>query len=133
MATLWYSCWDNLVDRGGWWATVHGVAKSDTIEATEHSTHSTVYMCQRYFVSSSCPLLPSICSDVDEPRVCNAERSKSEREKIHHILMHIYIYIIESRKMVLMNLFAEKEERHRYREWTSGFKSYLMTFTNGLP
>ena len=25
---LQYSCWDNPMDRGAWWATVHGVAKS---------------------------------------------------------------------------------------------------------
>ena len=25
---LWYSCPENPMDRGGWWATVHGVAKS---------------------------------------------------------------------------------------------------------
>ena len=24
---LWYSCLDNLMDRGSWWATVHGVAR----------------------------------------------------------------------------------------------------------
>ena len=24
---LWYSCLENLMDRGSWWATVHGVAK----------------------------------------------------------------------------------------------------------
>ena len=27
---LQYSCLGNLMDRGAWWATVHGVAKSDT-------------------------------------------------------------------------------------------------------
>ena len=27
---LQYSCLENLVDRGDWWATVHGVAKSQT-------------------------------------------------------------------------------------------------------
>ena len=27
---LQYSCLDNPVDRGVWWATVHGVAKSQT-------------------------------------------------------------------------------------------------------
>ena len=27
---LQYSCLENLMDRGVWWATVHGVAKSQT-------------------------------------------------------------------------------------------------------
>ena len=27
---LWYSCLDNPMDRGAWWAAVHGVAKSRT-------------------------------------------------------------------------------------------------------
>ena len=27
---LWYSCLKNLMDRGSWQATVHGVAKSQT-------------------------------------------------------------------------------------------------------
>ena len=27
---LQYSCLENPMDRGGWWATVHGVAKSRT-------------------------------------------------------------------------------------------------------
>ena len=33
---LQYSCLENPMDRGAWWATVHGVTKSsDTTEATE--------------------------------------------------------------------------------------------------
>ena len=30
---LQYSCLDNLMDRGAWWAAVHGVAKSWTYHA----------------------------------------------------------------------------------------------------
>ena len=33
-----YSCLKNPIDRGAWWATIHGVAESYT---TEHSTHYT--------------------------------------------------------------------------------------------
>ena len=28
--SLWYSCLENPVDRGAWWATVHGFAQSQT-------------------------------------------------------------------------------------------------------
>ena len=34
---LQYSCLENPVDRGAWRATVHGVAESDTTEATKHA------------------------------------------------------------------------------------------------
>ena len=29
--TLQYSCLENSMDRGAWWATVHGVAKNQTL------------------------------------------------------------------------------------------------------
>ena len=31
---LQYSCLENLMDRGAWWATVRGVVKSRTTEVT---------------------------------------------------------------------------------------------------
>jgi len=35
------SCLENPMDRGAWWATVHGVAKeSSTTEATYHTCHN---------------------------------------------------------------------------------------------
>ena len=35
---LQYSCLENPMDRGAWWATVHGVEKElDTTEAIQHA------------------------------------------------------------------------------------------------
>ena len=31
---LQYSCLENLMDRGAWWATVHGVTEPDVTETT---------------------------------------------------------------------------------------------------
>ena len=35
---LQYSCLENPIDRGAWWATVHGVAKSQ-MQLKQFSTH----------------------------------------------------------------------------------------------
>ena len=58
-------------------------------------------------------------SEVDEPRVCYTEWSRSEKE---NQILYINTYIhMESRKTVLMNLSTGKEwRRHRCREWTHG-------------
>ena len=49
---LQYSCQENPMDRGAWWATVHGVAKSLT-QLKRLSTHS--YAICFFFLNLCCP------------------------------------------------------------------------------
>ena len=45
MATSSILVWRIPVDRGAWWATVHGVARSQTAEqpSTQHSLHTVAW------------------------------------------------------------------------------------------
>ena len=42
---LQYSCLENPIDRGAWWATVHGIAKSQT-QLKQLSTHAHIKVCK---------------------------------------------------------------------------------------
>ena len=41
---LQYSCLKNPMDRGAWWATVHSVARSQTL-LKQLNTHTHTYIC----------------------------------------------------------------------------------------
>ena len=45
---LWYSCLGNSMERGAWWVTVHGVAKSQTWVRDETRTRIFGYWHQRW-------------------------------------------------------------------------------------
>ena len=48
-----YSCLENPMDGGAWWATVHGVAKSQTRLSDFTSLHLTVELVFKSVLSSS--------------------------------------------------------------------------------
>ena len=50
---LQYSCPDNSLDRGVWWATVHVVAESDATEQLSTHTHNTPITYFRVFLTPS--------------------------------------------------------------------------------
>ena len=49
---LQYSCLENPTDKGAWWATVHGAAKSRTRLSDSH-THTTLYGCESWTVKKA--------------------------------------------------------------------------------
>ena len=55
-------------------------------------------------------------SEVDGPRACHVDWSESENQ-----ILYINVHIWTLKRVVLMNLCAEKEWRHRSREQTCGY------------
>ena len=51
---LQYSCLENSMDRGAWWATVHGVTKES--DMTEHA-----HMCALFYSSLSDIIIFDLC------------------------------------------------------------------------
>ena len=48
---LHYSCLENSMDRGAWWVTTHGVAKSQTqLSAHTHTHHAYWVLCLKNFM-----------------------------------------------------------------------------------
>ena len=69
---LQYSCLENSMDRGAWWATVHRVAKSRTRLSNFHF-HSYVKR-EQVYVSNICSLLNVSCASI---RSLSVEFSRS--------------------------------------------------------
>ena len=65
---------------------------------------------------------------MDEPRTHYIQSEVGQKKKKIYINVDIYI---ESRKMVLMNLFAGKEWRCRFIEWTVNTVGKGERETNG--
>ena len=51
-------CLENKMDRGAWWATVHGVTKSRTRLSSYTHTHTIVYYKLTFLENAEFPLFP---------------------------------------------------------------------------
>ena len=60
----------------------------------------------------------AICSNMDGPRDCHTEWSKSDRER-NTIWYHLYV---ESEKVIQMNLSTKQKESYRSRKQTYGYQ-----------
>ena len=63
---LQYYCLKNPVDRGTWWATVHGVTESQT----QLSTHTLLVQCLRRIYPNAGAQVQSLVGELDPTR-CN--------------------------------------------------------------
>ena len=45
-----YSCLENPMNRGAWWATVHGVTESDMTEATTEARTIFYFICLLFYI-----------------------------------------------------------------------------------
>ena len=79
---LQYSCWNNPMDRGSWWATVHAAAKSWTrLSTAQHSTQqllslsgsgchlSSVCRCAQAVAVDTCDVDTTSCVSFPEPQL----------------------------------------------------------------
>ena len=62
-----------------------------------------------------------ICRDMDEPRECHIQWSKSEREKDH---VSVHICEIWKKKSVWTTLFTKQKEKHEWREQTCRYQRW---------
>ena len=94
---LQYSCLENPMDRGVWWATVHVVAESDTTEQLEHIHKHTHTHIQTYKIYTTEHLFKSPASHVFHkstrntlwfekwPKLRHAKRTVSEALHISEV------------------------------------------------
>ena len=59
---LQFSCLENPTDRGAWWATVHGVAKSQTRLSTHTHAHNLLCEEEKTYAAGSAATCGSNCS-----------------------------------------------------------------------
>ena len=121
---------ETVKDRDAWCVAVHGVTKSWTQlnDWTTKDTETTYMSIDRidFFFKAVVHTYNGILLDhkkehiwvssneVDEPTAYYAEWTKEEKKNI--IYWRIYM---ESRKTVLINLFAKQQWTHRHREQNS--------------
>ena len=101
---LQYSCLENPMDRGPWWAIVHRVRESQT----QLSTHTQLYYAYVCLVTQSCPTL-------SDPMDCSPARSS-----VHGIL--------QARVLEWVAISSKGSSQPRDWTWVSSIAGRFFTF-----
>ena len=118
---LQYSCLENPIDRGTWWATVFRVAESDTTQGTQHAH---VYNLRMYMCVFCATLLTSQYILIfSKSRI--AGKSELEVQKLKILCCFYRNFRYNEAFMSLQN--NEEPVQYRYRRQTIGMqgKTYI--------
>ena len=99
---LQYSCLENPMDRGVWWAIAHTVSKNHAHMRICVHTHTHTNTYRGILLRHKKEWNNAICSNLDRPRHYHTKGSKWERQMSH-------IYIRNLKKVIQINLFINQK------------------------
>ena len=89
---LWYSCLEDPMDRGGWWAIVHGVAESDTTDWLTLSLSLQFLQLERLFQGWGTGAMSLVDSPLVTLLLITVWRSSLFTSKVLYIYIYIYTF-----------------------------------------
>ena len=89
-----YSCLENHMDRGAWWATDHGIAELDMTEWLTHTTSTFLKIILFNICSSVAKSCPTLCNPMD----CN----RPDLSVLHYLLEFAQVLFNKCQKWIFI-------------------------------